>query len=61
MVAAFGSGAVFSLVSGMGGPNQVANAISSGLAFAVVQAGIFKVSNHKIDIVILKRMHRGKT
>lgn len=43
MVAAFGSGAVFSLVSGMGGPNQVANAISSGLAFAVVQAGIFKV------------------
>ncbi|KAI4363716.1 hypothetical protein MLD38_019897 [Melastoma candidum] len=29
MVAAFGSGAMFSLVSGMGGQNQVANAVSS--------------------------------
>ena len=43
MVAAFGSGAMFSLVSGMGGPNQAGNAIVSGLFFALVQGGIFKV------------------
>ncbi|XP_068660445.1 chloroplastic import inner membrane translocase subunit HP30-2-like [Aristolochia californica] len=43
MVAAFGSGAMFSLVSGMGGPNQVANVISSGLFFALVQGGLFKL------------------
>lgn len=43
MVAAFGSGAMFSLVSGMGGPNQVANAATSGLFFALVQGGLFKV------------------
>ena len=33
MVAVFGSGAMFSLVSGMGGQNQSANVISSGLFF----------------------------
>jgi len=33
MVAAFGSGAMFSLVSGMGGPNLAANAVTSGLFF----------------------------
>lgn len=43
MVAAFGSGAAFSLVSGMGGPNQAANVITSGLFFALVQGGIFKL------------------
>ncbi|KAH6813622.1 Mitochondrial import inner membrane translocase subunit Tim17/Tim22/Tim23 family protein [Perilla frutescens var. frutescens] len=43
MVAAFGSGALFSLVSGMGGPNPAANALTSGLFFAIVQGGIFKV------------------
>lgn len=43
MVAAFGSGAMFSLVSGLGGPNQAANAVSSGLFFALVQGGLFKV------------------
>lgn len=43
MVAAFGSGAMFSLVSGMGGPNQAANAVTSGLFFALVQGGLFKV------------------
>lgn len=43
MVAAFGSGAMFSLVSGMGAPNQPANAITSGLFFALVQGGLFKV------------------
>ncbi|OVA03071.1 Mitochondrial inner membrane translocase subunit Tim17/Tim22/Tim23/peroxisomal protein PMP24 [Macleaya cordata] len=43
MVAAFGSGAMFSLVSGMGGPNQAANAVTSGLFFALVQGGIFQI------------------
>ena len=45
MVAAFGSGAMFSLVSGMGGPNQATNVITSGLFFALIQGGIFQVSN----------------
>ncbi|KAF9619563.1 hypothetical protein IFM89_007390 [Coptis chinensis] len=44
MVAAFGSGAMFSLVSGMGGPNQAANVLTSGLFFALVQGGLFKDS-----------------
>lgn len=43
MVAAFGSGAMFSMVSGMGGSNHVANAVTSGLFFAIVQGGLFKV------------------
>ncbi|XP_031394780.1 chloroplastic import inner membrane translocase subunit HP30-2-like [Punica granatum] len=43
MVAAFGSGAMFTLVSGMGGPNQAANAVTSGLFFALVQGGLFKL------------------
>jgi hypothetical protein len=48
MVAAFGSGALFSLVSGFGGPNQAQNALTSGLFFALVQGGLFKVSLEKI-------------
>ncbi|KAM4068530.1 chloroplastic import inner membrane translocase subunit HP30-2-like [Castanea sativa] len=43
MVAAFGSGATFSLVSGMGGPNLAANAVTSGLFFALVQGGLFQL------------------
>ncbi|KAG6435028.1 hypothetical protein SASPL_106677 [Salvia splendens] len=43
MAAAFGSGALFSLVSGMGGPNPAANALTSGLFFALVQGGIFQI------------------
>ncbi|KAK2634939.1 hypothetical protein Ddye_029731 [Dipteronia dyeriana] len=43
MVAAFGSGALFSLVSGMGGANHATNAITSGLFFALIQGGIFKI------------------
>ncbi|XVE58233.1 hypothetical protein DITRI_Ditri04bG0153600 [Diplodiscus trichospermus] len=43
MAAAFCSGALFSLVSGMGGSNQAANAVTSGLFFALVQGGIFQV------------------
>ncbi|GMJ14990.1 tRNA import component 2, hypothetical protein 30-2 [Hibiscus trionum] len=43
MAAAFGSGAMFSLVSGMGGPNQAANAVTSGLFFALVQGGLFQL------------------
>lgn len=48
MAAAFGSGAMFSLVSGMGGPNQAANAVTSGLFFALVQGGLFQVSMKKV-------------
>ena len=45
MAAAFGSGVMFTLVSGMGGPNQPTNVITSGLFFALVQGGLFKVIN----------------
>lgn len=45
MVAAFGSGAVFSAVSGMGGPNLAGNALTTGFFFALVQGGIYKVDN----------------
>ncbi|XP_021737981.1 uncharacterized protein LOC110704500 isoform X1 [Chenopodium quinoa] len=44
MAAAFGSGAMFSLVSGMGAPNQVSSAISSGAffaAFTMIQTFLF--------------------
>lgn len=44
MVAAFGSGALFSLVSGVGGPNQAVNAVTSGLFFALFQGGLYMVS-----------------
>uniref|UniRef100_A0A0E0K0J1 Mitochondrial import inner membrane translocase subunit TIM22 n=1 Tax=Oryza punctata TaxID=4537 RepID=A0A0E0K0J1_ORYPU len=37
MAAAFGSGALFSIVSGMETPNPVANAITTGAAFAIFQ------------------------
>ncbi|KAE9604082.1 Mitochondrial inner membrane translocase subunit Tim17/Tim22/Tim23/peroxisomal protein PMP24 [Lupinus albus] len=43
MMAAFGSGAMFSLVSGFGGPNQATNALTSGLFFALVQGGLFQI------------------
>ncbi|KAM3367256.1 hypothetical protein ACQJBY_016087 [Aegilops geniculata] len=43
MAAAFGSGALFSIVSGMGTPNPVVNAITTGMAFAVFQGGFFIV------------------
>jgi hypothetical protein len=43
MAAAFGSGALFSIVSGMGTPNPVVNAITTGMAFAVFQGGFFMV------------------
>ena len=43
MVAAFGSGAMFSLVSGFGAPNPATNAITSGIFFALIQGGLFKV------------------
>lgn len=43
MVAAFGSGALFSLVSGMGGPNGASNAVMTGAFFAVIQGGMHKL------------------
>ena len=58
MVAAFGSGAMFSLVSGMGGPNQVANAVTSGLFFSLVQGGLFKVRiNNNCSIILINFKH----
>jgi hypothetical protein len=44
MAAAFGSGALFSIVSGVGTPNPAVNAITTGVAFAVFQGGFFMVS-----------------
>lgn len=52
MVAAFGSGAMFSIVSGMGGPNLAGNAVTSGLFFALVQGGLFKVSIKRKEFII---------
>lgn len=52
MVAAFGSGAMFSLVSGLGGPNQVTNAVTSGLFFALVQGGLYQVSTNFFEILL---------
>lgn len=49
MVAAFGSGAAFSLVSGIGGANPAANAISSGFFLALIQAGSYKVSTDQCE------------
>lgn len=43
MVASFGSGFMFSLVSGFRGPNQASTAISTGIAFALVQGGFYKI------------------
>lgn len=43
VVAAFGSGAAFSLVSGMGAANPAANAFTSGLLFAIFQGCSFKI------------------
>nr|GMC68338.1 chloroplastic import inner membrane translocase subunit HP30-2-like [Ipomoea batatas] len=43
MAAAFGSGVMYSLVSGMGGPDVVPAALTSGVFFALVQGGLFKL------------------
>lgn len=43
MAAAFGSGVLFSIVSGMGTPNPAVNAITTGAAFAVFQGGFFMI------------------
>ncbi|KAF6163770.1 hypothetical protein GIB67_012129 [Kingdonia uniflora] len=41
VVAAFGSGALYALVSGMGGPNPAANMVTTGVTFALFQGGLF--------------------
>ncbi|KAK1431635.1 hypothetical protein QVD17_08134 [Tagetes erecta] len=43
MVAGFGSGVMYSLVSGMGGPSRGPRAITFGVFFALVEGGYFKV------------------
>ncbi|XP_061356659.1 chloroplastic import inner membrane translocase subunit HP30-2 isoform X2 [Gastrolobium bilobum] len=60
MAAAFGSGAMFSLVSGMGGPNQAANAVTSGLFFALVQGGLFQLGQ-KFSQPPVEDIHYAKT
>lgn len=46
MGAAFGSGACFSLISGMsGGTNPVMSAFSTGVLFALLQGGLYKLGN----------------
>ncbi|KAE8708224.1 putative Response to low sulfur 3 [Hibiscus syriacus] len=60
MVAAFGSGAIFSLVSGMGGPNQIANAATSGISFALVQGGLFQLG-HKFSQPPAEDVHYSRT
>ena len=44
MIAAFGSGAAFSLVSGMAGTDPVMGAFSTGVVFALLQGGLFQVT-----------------
>ncbi|CAH9058674.1 unnamed protein product [Cuscuta epithymum] len=47
MVAAFGSGVMFSLVSGVsGGQNPLVGALQNGFFFAVVQGALFKVGQN---------------
>ena len=43
MAASFGSGACFSLVSGVGGPNPIPNAISTGVVFALFQGAFYQI------------------
>jgi hypothetical protein len=57
MAAAFGSGALFSIVSGMGTPNPVVNAITTGMAFAVFQGGFFMVILWTYSLISTYRIH----
>lgn len=43
MTAGFGSGLAFSLVSGASGPNPAANAVSTGVVFALFNGAFYKV------------------
>ena len=43
MAASFGSGACFSLVGGVGGPNPIPNAISTGVVFALFQGAFYQI------------------
>ncbi|WVZ18364.1 hypothetical protein V8G54_005686 [Vigna mungo] len=60
MAAAFGSGVMFSLVSGMGAPNQATNAVTSGLFFALVQGGLFQIGQ-KFSQPPVEDIHYAKT
>ncbi|KAB2014098.1 hypothetical protein ES319_D09G201400v1 [Gossypium barbadense] len=60
MVAAFGSGAMFSLVSGMGGPNQAANAVTSGFFFALIQGVLFQFGQ-KLSQPAVEDMYYSQT
>lgn len=43
VVSAFGSGVMFSLVSGVGGVDRFSNAVMTGAFFAVIQGGMYKL------------------
>ncbi|KAI5070514.1 hypothetical protein GOP47_0014857 [Adiantum capillus-veneris] len=43
VVSGFGSGALFSLVSGVGGPDRFSNAVMTGALFALIQGGMHKL------------------
>lgn len=43
VVSAFGSGIMFSLVSGVGGPDKLSNALMTGAFFALIQGGMYKL------------------
>lgn len=43
MVAGFGSGAAFALISGMAGPNPAQGAFTSGVLMAVAQAAFYQI------------------
>ncbi|KAH7281455.1 hypothetical protein KP509_36G048500 [Ceratopteris richardii] len=43
VVSAFGSGALFSLVSGVGGPDKFSNAVMTGAFFALIQGGMYQL------------------
>lgn len=43
VVSAFGSGVIFTLVSGVGGADRLSNALMTGAFFAVIQGGMYKL------------------
>lgn len=54
MIAGFGSGAAFSLVSGMSGTaNPLQAAFSTGVLFAALQGGFFQVLTCSLSLLTL--------
>lgn len=53
MVAAFGSGAMYSLARGFDPPNEYGSLVATGLLFVLVQGGLFKVLEWKKIVIQL--------